>query len=103
MTTVAVGDERLRARHVVIATGARPVPLSLPGAEHVVTSDQFLDLDRLPEGVLLIGGGYVSFEFAHIAARADARVVSSNGASGRSRRSIRTWWRGSSSGRARPA
>ena len=74
-TTVAVGDERLRARHVVIATGARPVPLSLPGAEHVVTSDQFLDLDRLPEGVLLIGGGYVSFEFAHIAARADARVV----------------------------
>jgi glutathione reductase (NADPH) len=74
-TMVAVGDDRLRARHVVIATGAKPAPLALPGAEHVVTSDQFLDLDHLPERLLLIGGGYVSFEFAHIAARADANVV----------------------------
>ena len=74
-TTVAVGDERLHARHIVIATGAKPAPLPLPGAEHVVTSDQFLDLDLLPEAVLLIGGGYVAFEFGHIAARVDARVA----------------------------
>ena len=73
--TVAVGDERLRARHVVIATGAKPAPLPMPGADYVTTSDRFLDLDRLPDRVLLIGGGYVSFEFAHIAARADVEVV----------------------------
>jgi glutathione reductase (NADPH) len=73
--TVAVGDERLQARHVVIATGAQPAPLTMPGAEHVATSDRFLELDHLPQRVLLIGGGYVSFEFAHIAARADADVV----------------------------
>lgn len=73
--TVAVGDQRLQARHVVIATGAEPAPLTMPGAEHVATSDRFLELDHLPQRVLLIGGGYVSFEFAQIAARADADVV----------------------------
>jgi glutathione reductase (NADPH) len=73
--TVAVGDERLRARHVVIATGAKPAPLPMPGTEHVATSDRFLDLDRLPGRVLLIGGGYVAFEFAHIATRADVEAL----------------------------
>jgi glutathione reductase (NADPH) len=74
-TTLSVGDDRLRARHVAIASGAKPVPLTMPGASYVVTSDRFLDLDHLPSRVLMIGGGYVSFEFAHIAARADATVT----------------------------
>jgi glutathione reductase (NADPH) len=74
-TTVAINDDRLRARYVVIATGAKPVPLPISGAGHVITSDDFLELEYLPERVLFIGGGYIAFEFAHIAARADARVV----------------------------
>jgi glutathione reductase (NADPH) len=37
-----------------------------------VTSEQFLELERLPERILFIGAGYISFEFAHIAARAGA-------------------------------
>jgi glutathione reductase (NADPH) len=74
-TTLIVGDDRLRARHVVIASGAKPVSLPIKGAEHVVTSDRFLELEHLPGRVLFIGGGYISFEFAHIAARADARVI----------------------------
>ncbi|MGH6898016.1 MAG: dihydrolipoyl dehydrogenase family protein [Geminicoccaceae bacterium] len=72
---LAVGGERLLARHVVIASGAEPVPLPILGAEHVTMSDAFLELEALPPRVLFIGGGYVSFEFAHIAARADARVI----------------------------
>ena len=72
---IEIGGERLEARHVVIASGAEPVPLPIQGAEHVTTSDRFLELDELPQRVLFIGGGYVSFEFAHIAARADAEVV----------------------------
>ena len=72
---IEVGGEQLEARHVVIASGAEPVPLPIEGAEHVTTSDRFLELDELPQRVLFIGGGYVSFEFAHIAARADAEVV----------------------------
>jgi glutathione reductase (NADPH) len=74
-TTLMVGGDRLRARYVAIASGAKPAPLTMPGASYVATSDRFLELDRLPERVLMIGGGYVSFEFAHIAARADAKVT----------------------------
>ena len=72
---IEVGGERLQARHLVIASGAEPVPLLIPGAENVTTSDRFLELEELPRRLLFIGGGYVSFEFAHIAARADAEVV----------------------------
>src|SRR5439155_7907943 len=38
-------------------------------------SDQFLDLPSLPPSVVFVGGGYISFEFAHVAARAGARVA----------------------------
>lgn len=73
--TVAVGNDRLHGRHVVIASGAKPRPLGIPGEELVTLSDQFLELAELPRRVLFIGGGYVSFEFAHIAARAGAAVT----------------------------
>ncbi|MEZ5375167.1 MAG: NAD(P)/FAD-dependent oxidoreductase [Acidimicrobiales bacterium] len=61
------------ADHFLIATGARPRPLDVPGAESLVDSTAFLDLVELPERILFVGGGFVSFEFAHIAARAGAR------------------------------
>ncbi len=71
---VQVGDDTLEARHIVIASGARPASLHIPGEEHLTVSDRFLDLERLPERVVFVGGGYISFEFAHVAARAGARV-----------------------------
>ena len=74
-TAVAVGDDRLTGQRIVIATGARPAPLSFPGAEHLTSSEDFLELPRLPETVVFVGGGYVSFEFAHVAAQAGARVT----------------------------
>jgi glutathione reductase (NADPH) len=74
-TTVAVNDEVLNARHVHVATGARPVDLKLRGGEYLTTSDQFLQLDALPRRILFVGGGYVSFELAHVAARAGAEVT----------------------------
>ncbi len=61
--------------HFLIATGARPRPLDFPGHEHLIDSTAFLELDDLPRRVLFVGGGFVSFEFAHIAARAGARPV----------------------------
>jgi glutathione reductase (NADPH) len=72
---VEVEGKVLTGRHILIATGARPVPLGIPGEEHVDTSDQFLELERLPERITLIGGGYIAAEFSHIAARAGARVT----------------------------
>src|SRR5882724_1846805 len=73
--TLAVGDDRLTGRHVLIAAGAIPAPLKFPGAERLTTSEQYLNLDRLPASLAFVGGGYISFEFAHVAARAGARVT----------------------------
>ncbi len=73
-TSVQVGEEILVGRHVAIATGARHAPLGIPGEEQLTTSTQFLELDDLPPRVAFVGGGYIAFEFAHIAARAGAHV-----------------------------
>ena len=73
-TSLAVGSETLTGRHMVIAGGARHAPLGIPGEDLVATSTSFLELDQLPVRVAFIGGGYIAFEFAHIAARAGANV-----------------------------
>ena len=73
-TTVQVGDSFLTGRYVLIATGARPALLNVPGEDLLTTSTQFLELPRLPRRILFIGGGYISFEFAHVAARAGAEA-----------------------------
>jgi glutathione reductase (NADPH) len=74
-TTVQVGEETLEGRYVVIATGEAPADLGIPGAEHLTTSDQFLELNELPRRLLFIGGGYIAFEFAHLAAIAGSQVT----------------------------
>ncbi|WP_395156555.1 dihydrolipoyl dehydrogenase family protein, partial [Ilumatobacter sp.] len=61
------------ADHFLIATGARPRPLDFPGTDHLIDSTAFLDLVELPKRILFVGGGFISFEFAHIAARAGTR------------------------------
>ena len=67
----------LNGRHILIATGSKPMNLNIPGSENIITSDQFLELgdDNLPDRIVFVGGGYISFEFAHIAARAGAKVT----------------------------
>ena len=65
----------MEGRYVVIAAGEIPADLEIPGAEHLTTSDQFLELDELPRRILFIGGGYIAFEFAHIAALAGSQVT----------------------------
>jgi glutathione reductase (NADPH) len=73
---IAVGDTVLEAgRAIVIAAGARPADLPIAGREHLRTSDHFLELPILPASLVFVGGGYVSFEFAHVAARAGAQVT----------------------------
>src|SRR5713226_2834216 len=74
-TAVTVGDHTLNGRRVLIAAGAKPADLDIEGREHLVTSEQFLEIDALPPRVLFVGGGYISFEFGHVAARAGAKVT----------------------------
>lgn len=73
--TLTVDGQEVAARHFLIATGARPVPLRIPGEKHAITSDRFLELEYLPKRIVLVGGGYVAAEFSHIAARAGAQVT----------------------------
>lgn len=69
-----VDGKRLWAENVVIATGARPRDLAFPGADLLTTSTQFLDLYELPKRIAFVGGGYIAFEFAGLAARSGAKV-----------------------------
>lgn len=74
-TALAVGDDRLVGRHILIAAGAMPAPLGFPGADRLTTSEEFLNLDRLPPRIIFVGGGYIAFEFAHVAARAGVHAT----------------------------
>ncbi len=69
------GDEAVSAGNVIIATGARPRPLPIKGAEYAVSSDDFLSLPDLPERIVFIGGGYISMEFAYVASAVGASVT----------------------------
>jgi glutathione reductase (NADPH) len=73
--TIDVDGEVLEAGHVLIATGAAPLRLGIEGEAHLVTSDAFLSMEQCPAHVVLVGGGYIAFEFAHVARRAGARVT----------------------------
>jgi glutathione reductase (NADPH) len=70
-----IDDTAYDADRFLVATGARPRPLEFPGHEHLIDSTDFLDLKELPPRILFVGGGFISFEFAHIAARAGSSAV----------------------------
>ncbi|EIM05830.1 regulatory protein [Planococcus antarcticus DSM 14505] len=72
--TIQIGEDVLTGKNFLIASGAKPVSLPITGSEYLVLSDEFLELDELPARLIFVGGGYVSFEFAHIAARAGVEV-----------------------------
>jgi len=73
--TLEVNGDIFQARYVVIATGAKPATLAIPGENLVTISDEFLELETLPPRIIFIGGGYISMEFAHVAAIAGAHVT----------------------------
>jgi glutathione reductase (NADPH) len=67
--TLSVNGKRIQAKFFILAVGAKPMQLPVEGNEHVITSNDFLDLEALPASICFIGGGFISFEFAHFAAR----------------------------------
>lgn len=70
-----VDGVKYEAERFLITTGARPRPLKFPGAEHLIDSSEFLELKALPARILFAGGGFISFEFAHIVSRAGSKAV----------------------------
>ena len=73
--TLSVEGKTITAKKIVIATGQIPRELKIPGREHALISDDFLNLRQLPETMLFIGAGYIGMEFAHMAARFGVKVT----------------------------
>lgn len=72
---LAVDGTELEARHIVLASGAEPVPLGIPGEELTITNEGFMALEALPRRIVFVGGGYIAAEFSNIAALAGAQVT----------------------------
>ncbi|MAE93566.1 MAG: glutathione-disulfide reductase [Planctomycetota bacterium] len=64
--TVRVGERSYSAETILVATGSWPHMPAIPGIEHAISSNEAFYLDRLPERVAVVGGGYIGVEFAGI-------------------------------------
>ena len=64
--TISVGDKQVTTDKILIATGGWPTKQSIPGAEHIITSNEAFYLETLPKRALILGGGYIAVEFAGI-------------------------------------
>lgn len=63
---IAAGERELSAAHVLIATGARPQRLAIPGGELGIDSDGFFALRACPRRVAVVGGNYIAVELAGV-------------------------------------
>jgi glutathione reductase (NADPH) len=64
--TVEVDGKTVTAGHILVATGGWPVVPDIPGKEFAITSNEAFYLDKLPEKIVIVGGGYIAVEFAGI-------------------------------------
>lgn len=72
--TVEVNGQRYTAERILIASGGTPSTHAFPGLEHAMTSNELLDIQAVPDSLLVIGGGFIALEFASIMARLGAQV-----------------------------
>jgi glutathione reductase (NADPH) len=74
--TVELSDgRRVTAETILVATGSHPVMPQIPGIEHVITSNEALELPQLPRHIIIVGGGYIALEFANIFSGLKAEVT----------------------------
>ncbi len=71
---IVVGNEVIRAGKTLIATGASPLALPVPGGELVSTSDDVFTWQTVPASIVVIGGGYIAVEMASILSRYGVKV-----------------------------
>jgi dihydrolipoamide dehydrogenase len=72
---VSVGDDKITAKDIVIATGSAVSRIPLKGAEHTIDSDQILELKEIPARLAVIGGGVVGMEFAAMFSALGSKVT----------------------------
>jgi pyruvate/2-oxoglutarate dehydrogenase complex dihydrolipoamide dehydrogenase (E3) component len=75
--TVLVGDQKIRARHIVLATGSRPAVPPIRGLENVpyLTNESVFELTELPPSLVVLGGGAVGVELAQAFALLGSKVT----------------------------
>jgi glutathione reductase (NADPH) len=64
--TIEIGGRTYTADKIMIAVGGHPTVPDIPGIEHVISSNEALDLPSLPRRIVIVGGGYIAVEFAGI-------------------------------------
>jgi glutathione reductase (NADPH) len=69
--TIEIAERRVTAANILVATGSRP---RIPHVGKWISSDEAFDLEALPERIVVLGGGYIGIEFAHIFAGFGAKV-----------------------------
>ena len=74
---IVVGETHYRAEKILLATGTWPAMPEIPGIELALSSNEIFDLERFPERLLIVGGGYIATEFASIFSGLGASVVQS--------------------------
>lgn len=72
--TVEVGGQSYTAEKILVAVGGWPFIPDIPGRDHVITSNEALDLKALPDRIMIVGGGYIALEFAGIFNALGAKV-----------------------------
>lgn len=72
---VQAGDRKLSASKILIATGSRPRPLTIDGSDLAITSTDLMAMTDVPQRIAFIGGGFISFEFAHALVRSKREVT----------------------------
>jgi len=73
--TVAIGEQRYTAGKILIATGGWPHIPKFPGSELAISSNEVFDLEQFPKRLAIVGGGYISVEFAGIFNGLGAKVT----------------------------
>jgi len=64
--TISVGEQLFTAERILVATGSWPSIPDIPGQEYIISSNEAFHLDKLPERITIVGGGYIAVEFAGI-------------------------------------
>ena len=72
---LASGTQRVLAKHILVATGGRPVLAQVRGGEHALVSDAMFDLPEFPQRLAVVGAGYIACEMASIFQGLGAQVT----------------------------
>ncbi len=75
--TIETGDEKIKGKKIFIASGARPAVPPLKGLDNIqyLTNESVLGLEKKPESIIIIGGGYIGLEYAHFFSALGTKVV----------------------------